>query len=158
MEMESDDVIMLEGWRAGQTVPLTSVMEFDHVIQSHGDGTVSEPDGMYAPDVNDDDIKQVNGRWTFDSETGWQFMLKPSGDSYTGQYGYRGPVMHPSEFIGGKMAWDIKARPGFYVAVAVTTYDTEEGCEFCNEPGEGGPCGEHDIIGWTVMFREDPDI
>jgi len=91
---------------AHRTLPdgrtLNAVMDFDHVIQVHEDGTVTDgPSEVYAPDLYAETVSD-----------GWELM-----NGYSGQYGYSGPVMHPSEFIGGRMADDILTTPGVYVAV-----------------------------------------
>lgn len=118
--------------RERQTVAvdqLDDVMEFDHVIQVHEDGTVSGPvPDLYAPDlyaINDGDgshtaqtdpelCRQARAAgWTL--ESGW-----------TGQYSYSGPCMHESEFIGGGLARYILATPGYWVAVVVYEDDDSE--------------------------------
>lgn len=90
-----------------KTVPaLNDIMEFDHVIIVGSDGSIRDaPDRreFWAPE--------------FDTETetvsdGWELM-----DGYSGQYRYAGPIMHPSEYIGGVMERDIRATPGVYVAL-----------------------------------------
>jgi hypothetical protein len=69
---------------------------------------------------------------------GWDGLMT----GYTGQYGYNGPVMHESEYIGGRLSESILALPGWYVAVVV--YSATE---------EQGPDGE-DVAGWAVAYRE----
>jgi len=60
---------------------------------------------------------------------------------YTGQYGYSGPIMHPSESLWGRIAEDIVAHPGVYVLVTVETYDEDD-----DEPA-----------GWAVLkLNDDP--
>jgi hypothetical protein len=114
---------------------------------------------VYAPTLYDDEL---------DSDR-WELL-----DGYSGQYGYSGPVMHPSEFIGGGMARDILATPGTYVAVAAYysaefTHETcgagSVQCRHCDatiEPdgngawiGESNEPGNHDpedqeADGWAV--------
>lgn len=106
---------------------LNDVMEFDHVIYVAEDGTVTEPDGVYAPTVTDhpdQDLPDVDG-------PGWVLLR-----GYSGQDRYSGPVMHPSEFIGGRMARDILSDPGFYAAVVV---------EDADDPDSSA--------GWAVAYR-----
>ena len=94
---------------------LNALMEFDHPIQVHADGSVTDGlDGIYAPSLMDRELD--NPRWTFFS------------NGYTGQYGYHGPIMHNSEFIGGRLADDILAEPGIYCAV-VADWSPEDGDE-----------------------------
>lgn len=83
---------------------LDDIMSLDHVVEVHDDGTVTDgPAGIYAPTVTDE--RPDDCRWT---------LL----NGYSGQYRYSGPIMHNSEFIGGRMADDILSTPGIYVAVA----------------------------------------
>jgi hypothetical protein len=90
---------------------LNDIMEFDHVIRVHEDGTVSEPEGFYAPNLLDSEL----------DDTSWTLFTK----GYSGQYNYTGPIMHDSEFIGGDLAADILSNPGVYVAV-VANHTCEE--------------------------------
>jgi len=93
---------------------LNSVMEFDHVVYSDGKGNVTWSPNVVAPEVYWD-------TGTHHMDTGgvpWSLM-----SGYTGQYGYNGPVMHTSEFIGGTMADDILSEPGYYVALVVEDMD-----------------------------------
>ena len=107
---------------AGRTVDLNTQMEFDHVIEVHADGTVIDaPDGIYAPELHDTQLE---------SGTGWSLM-----NGYSGQYGYSGPGMHPSEFIGGGLERDIRATPGYYVALV-------------DYPSDGS-----EPNGWAVAYR-----
>ena len=109
---------------------LNDVMELDHVIRVHADGTVSDVDDFHAPELSEGEL--LDRRWEFFS-TG-----------YTGQYGYSGPIMHDSEYIGGGLARDILATPGVYVAVACYYADEEED-------------GETYVEGWAVVRRVDAD-
>jgi hypothetical protein len=99
---------------------LNEIMDFDHVIRVHPDGTVTYPADVYAPELDDDDTV-LGGEWE---------LL----DGYSGQQGYSGPIMHPSEYIGGGMADDILSRPGLYVALVSSDGDTDHG--------------------WAVAYRE----
>lgn len=80
---------------------LNDVMSMDHVIRVWPDGTVSEPRDVHAPDLDDGEVSGA-----------WDLM-----NGYSGQYGYSGPLMHQSEYIGGGLARDILAAPGWYAAV-----------------------------------------
>lgn len=92
---------------------LSDLMEFDHVIRVHADGSISEPSGVHAPEVTwSGGTHDVSGE-------GWDLL-----NGYSGQHGYSGPVMHPSEFIGGGMERDITSQPGYYVAVVVSDLDS----------------------------------
>lgn len=110
---------------------LNDLMEFDHVIRVHEDGTISEPENVWAPEVTwSEGTHHVSG-------DGWSLL-----SGYSGQYGYAGPVMHDPEYIGGRMEEDIIATPGYYVAVVVSDVDnaTED---------------ETPYAGWAVAHRED---
>ncbi|MFY1620060.1 hypothetical protein [Micromonospora sp. WMMD736] len=129
---------------------LNALMDFGHVIRVHPDGTVSEPHDVWAPELNDDvlgEFAHIEGQ-----PTGWRLM-----NGYSGQWSYRGPVMHESESIGGRMALDILGQPGLYVSLLASTSEPVEDCEHCRAAGEGGPCDLHDITGWAVAYIEDED-
>lgn len=121
---------------------LNAVMEFDRVIRVLKDGTVdTRPDNApYAPEhvyvIVDNNGQQValGGDEVQGVDEPWELMR-----GYTGQYGYNGPVMHPSEFIGGRMAQDILTGPGYYVAVSVEC-ETEDGITLDSPAG------------WAVAF------
>jgi hypothetical protein len=99
----------LEG---GETImALNDMMEFDHVIEVHADGSVTDANDVYAPDLFDDEL--MSDDWT---------LL----NGYSGQSGYSGPIMHNSEFIGGQLERDILAEPGYYVALVNNSLDDDE--------------------------------
>lgn len=90
----------------GDHTALSDLMEFDSPITVHEDGTItSGPEGRdgWAPSLWDGELD--TDRWSLI-------------DGYSGQDSYAGPVMHDSEFIGGRMARDILSEPGTYVAIA----------------------------------------
>jgi len=91
----------------GRVTTLSEIMDFDHVIMVRADGTVTDdtPNAPYAPEMD-------NGGMEETGYASWELMT-----GYTGQYGYHGPYMHASEYIGGRMARDILATPGYYVSV-----------------------------------------
>lgn len=108
---------------------LGKLMEFDHVIQVHDDGSVTDgPDGVHAPTLQDERL----------DDPAWSFFSA----GYTAQHAYRGPIMHNSELIGGKLAEDILSIPGIYVAVVA------------NWSPEDGDCADEcdcDVEGWAVV-------
>jgi hypothetical protein len=127
-----------------QTEPVTEpgklngVMEFDHVIRVKDGSRVAEPEGIHAPELymstaDDGQILDEHERdYREQAERqGWQLLT-----GWTGQHGYRGLVMHPSEYVGGNLAEHILGRPGDYVAVTVETDD-----------GQG-------LAGWAIAYRE----
>lgn len=114
---------------------LNYVMDFDHVIVVGADGSVADADpSAYAPGFNGD---SATGRASLDDDA-WSIF----SDGYTGQQG-RGNVMHNSESIGGKLARDILATPGYYVAVMCTWTPTDDDED-----------GETVIEGWAIAYRE----
>lgn len=127
---------------------LNDIMQFEHVIRVDDDGNVHDDvTGIYAPDVHDE---YPHGDDVIVDGEGWSLM-----NGYSGQDRYSGPIMHPSEFIGGGMERDILASPGYYVAVVVYDETSSEPCEVdgCDE------CGESDdnVSGWAVARKEVSD-
>jgi hypothetical protein len=120
---------------------LNDLMEFGHVIEVHADGSVTEPRGIHGPETVYQELDK-DGQCIDDEIHGlpsdWSLMTA----GYTGQYSYSGPVMHTSEFIGGRLERDILATPGFYVAVIV------DGLETHNNDSEDTN------IGWAVAYKE----
>lgn len=129
---------------------LNDVMEFDHVIRVNADGTIDHDPQSWAPEL----------RWESDSHVlechptygpGWALL-----NGYSGQDGYRGPIMHASEFIGGGMARDILATPGLYVALVCEVHDCEECLTPDGEEITDPECGgEHEPAGWAVAYIAD---
>jgi hypothetical protein len=108
---------------------LNALMEMDHVIQVHADGAVTEPRDVRGPDdvyVDTDGDGQISAADDKDlitrmREQGWELM-----NGYSGQHGYSGPIMHASEYVGGRLERDILAEPGYYVVASVETLDDSE--------------------------------
>lgn len=120
---------------------LNEAMGFDHPIRVHADGSVTDATDTYAPEVivaTDDDgsISREDDREMvrYLESQGWTVL-----DGYSGQYTYAGPIMHASEYIGGRMARDILEAPGVYVACAVYVL----GCADDDDP----------IAGWIVARK-----
>lgn len=115
---------------------LNDIMKFDHPIRSTGDSAVREYlPGVYAPvaSLNTDSNGQLLAEYELDMlvelrSQGWEAL-----SGWSGQHGYSGPIMHPSELVSGALAEYILSTPGIYVAVAVDTEDP------------GGPAG------WLVL-------
>jgi hypothetical protein len=106
---------------------LNDFMRFERVIWVHEDGSVTDaPKGVYAPDV----YENFSGKTV--AEGDWTLL-----SGYSGQYCYSGPVMHPSEYIGGRLADAILAQPGYYVALVIT------------EDSDDRPA-----VGWAIAYRE----
>lgn len=113
---------------------LNSFMEFDCVIRVDEDGNVTEAPGVYAPELNDGEV-WGGEPWDIGKGDSWTLL-----DGYSGQCGYSGPIMHPSEFIGGRMAEDILATAGEYVAL-VSYYTPEDEDD------------DDNVDGWAVAYR-----
>jgi hypothetical protein len=117
---------------------LNDRMEFDHVIRVGPVGTVYDNEGSHAPELvmeTDDDFQILDehedGYRAQAERQGWQLLT-----GWTGQYGYRGLVMHPSEYVGGQLAEHILSEPGEYVVIAVE----------CDQ--------DSDPAGWAIAYRE----
>lgn len=97
---------------------LNRVMEFDHVVEVRDDGTIIDRDDLYAPECfcGDD-----GGKIDFGGDTRWTAL-----DGYSGQERYSGPIMHSSEYVGGRLEDDIRSTPGVYVVVIITDLDDDE--------------------------------
>lgn len=109
---------------------LADLMEFDHIVRVLADGTLIDsplfiPIGLHAPDMLDDELQA--------GTDGWQLMT-----GHTGQHGYNGPTMHPSEYIGGGLASAILDHAGLYVAIV--SYISNEG---------------DDVAGWAIAYIKD---
>lgn len=119
---------------------LSELMECDHVIRVHSDGTITEPSDIHGPEVY-----WLDGTHHVDQKT---------GDGWTLMSGYgthSGPVMHASEFIGGSMETDIIGMPGLYVFTVVEDTECDVSCEEdCN--------GDHEPAGWVVAYKEEEGI
>ena len=104
---------------------LNEAMDFDSVIYSHGDGTISDVSpyaSLYGPEVST--WEQEDGTWDGVDVVGpWELL-----SGLSGQYGYSGPHMHASEYIGGGLARHILETAGFYVVTVVTPMPLDE-CE-----------------------------
>lgn len=109
------------------TDTLDKLVEFDSPFRIDENGNLSEAYGeFYAPDVYNDSSADI-----LIESNDWEALT-----GYTGQYGYNGAVMHPSEFIGGGLARDILENPGVYVLVEVR-----------DESGEY----PETAIGWAIL-------
>lgn len=132
------------------TYSLNDKMDFDHVIRIDVYGNVIVVAGVHAPEVSvacaDDDCGSITAEaevemTAYVERQGWELMT-----GYTGQYLYHGPIMHTSEYVGGRLEEDIRETPGLYVVVEVTgLYATEKQEEAqASQP-----------IGWVVARKVD---
>lgn len=109
---------------------LGDAMDFEHVIMVRDGKAYDVRRTPYAPECYWEGF--ANGAH-IEAGTGWELM-----DGYSGQHGYSGPIMHASEYIGGRMVDDILATDGYYAAVVCDVLDDED-----DEPA-----------GWAVARRD----
>lgn len=109
---------------------LNAIMEFDHPVRVDTDGTVTDTglDDVHAPTLLDQEL---------DSDK-WEFFTW----GYTGQYGTNGPIMHNSEYIGGRLAKDILSTPGVYVAIVA---------DWSPDESAGETWDDDRIEGWAIV-------
>lgn len=121
---------------------LQTMMDFDSVIKVAEDGTIARAEGVHLyADLN----VNTEGEDEFDLTEGWELL-----HGFTGQYGYNGPVMHSSEFIGGGLARHILETPGYYVALVVEgRCDYDGSTDYCT-PERGCDC---ERAGWAVAYK-----
>lgn len=107
-------------------------VEFDSPFEVDGEGGVRYRWELHVPSYFDDEIDGSD----------WETWSQ----GYTGQYGYSGPVMHNSEYLGGRMASDLLADPGTYVVTAATwTHIDEDNND--DEP--------YFVEGWVVLKKKE---
>ena len=76
---------------------------------------------VYGPDVHHDETDHIR----IDNPTGETWYAFSKG--YTGQWMSAGsPVMHASEYIGGRLETDMLESPGVYVVESVEVEPDEE--------------------------------
>lgn len=98
------------------TRSLNDIMEFDHVIEVTEAGDIIDRPDLYAPELWDGELNTE--KWT---------LL----NGYSRQDRYAGPIMHPSEYIGGGMERDIRETPGVYVALVSYHTPYKRECPQC---------------------------
>lgn len=104
-------------------------------VDSAGEVRPADDTVSYVPEVyHDEDYDVTLDMMPHDSHTQWSVFSV----GYTGQYGYRGAVMHASETLSGKLAEDILSNPGVYVLMPVEVFPV-------NGDDEPEPAG------WTVL-------
>lgn len=105
-------------------------------------GNVTDSSG-YAPDVT------VYDDGTIEGADGWEPVT-----GFTGQYGYNGPVMHPSEIMSNSsMEEFVRENPGTYALVVPYNGDSP------SEDDEDYDESEDPFIdGWMLLKKEDTDI
>lgn len=127
-------------------------VEFDSPFTVTPSGEIGPaPAGVYAPECyhsEADDVDLAGAGEIWEPLTG-----------YTGQYGYRGAVMHASEYLGGGLARDILASPGVYVVVVVSVLPDSE-CLHCGRTIEQDAAGrwvDPEADGDDSVWRETCD-
>jgi hypothetical protein len=131
---------------------LNDLMDFGHVVYSDGNGNVTDQhtDGpQFAPEgITDYLDNDASSSDDFEPlPDGWELL-----DGFSGQQGYRGPVMHSSEVIAGHLERHIRSTPGYFVALVVTGIH-EDDCtcsapDYCKYAGDNAV--ESDDYGWAV--------
>lgn len=109
---------------------LSALLDFGHVVRVHPDGTVTDAPGTYAPELLDESL----------SDSTWTLL-----DGWSSQYRYSGPVMHPSEYVGGNLARHVLATPGLWAVIGA----------YFSCDGECDPCTEcPSLDGWALAYRD----
>lgn len=113
-------------------------MAFDHVFTLHPDGSITEPEGVWAPSVYDDPHADI-----MIDDDGWHAIT-----GLTGQDRYHGAVMHASEYVGFGVA-------GVMWQMAI---DAEEPVTFTLVTVECLPDDDDDDppepAGWAILYRD----
>lgn len=140
----------------GKTV--NDLVEFDCPFRVTEDGQVETGpiEGVYAPEVYFDGTPGGGGVDIGSDEwSAWS-------TGYTGQWSYSGPVMHDSEFIGGRLERDLLDDPGVYVVTSVECLGSDEAAGWIvlkHEQERPAPAGYVDCecCGITIIGRRKCD-
>lgn len=120
---------------------LNDVMEIGMVVRVNETGQVMPlPLYSFYAELN----VATDGTDEFNLPEGWELLT-----GFTGQYSYNGPVMHPSEFIGGGLETYILETPGYYVALVVEGHCDYDGTTDC-DPETGCNC---EPAGWAIAYK-----
>ena len=134
-------------------------IEFDSPFTVFDGGNEISTIGIYAPEV--EHCEQID--YTIDGYAEHAEWEKFSV-GYTGQFGYNGAVMHPSETLSGRLTEDILSTPGTYVVCSVeVNCDNGECYMTCSDIDSeeqalaariesGCDCAP---AGWTVLRMKD---
>lgn len=115
---------------------LNRAVDFDVPFRVTFAGVERDPEVLYVPSAEHDDEADMllDGIPHGSSLTDWVAL-----DGYTGQYAYHGPVMHPSEFLGGRLAEGVLESIGdTFVLVEVSG------------PDDDSP------VGWAILRLREP--
>lgn len=109
--MEPGTVVLVDA--VGKATPVRGVFYAPELVAD------TDADGQCTPESDQGLIQQAE-------DAGWELLT-----GWSGQWGYHGPEMHPSEYIGGDLAAHILATPGYWVTVAVSYPDDNWAGEWC---------------------------
>lgn len=155
--------------RDGDPYWLDREMDLDHVIRVHPGGEIdtnprrTHAASPYAPEsvVETDHEGQISA----DTEAAWIERVRAQDwepeTGWTGQHGYHGPFMHPSEFIGGNLADHVISTPGLWVAVSVECLpDEDPDPDRDHDPDDCKTCerkdsGDFEPAGWAILHMDD---
>lgn len=143
---------------------LNDIMEFDHIVKVDAEGNVTDTDMSVGSTKAYFDLNVTpDGTDEFELSEGWSLL-----SGFTGQYGYNGPVMHPSEYVGGGLERHILETPGYYVVLEVGAYDSHDwqqatftGAKTCSRCGllpldeedMGSTCKSDEPAGWAIAYK-----
>lgn len=126
-----------------------STFEFDTTYSAI---TGQHVGGLYIPTVEHDDMCDVliDGYQPDHAAPTWHALT-----GHTGQYGYRGAVMHPSETADDETVreWVREAGGDTFAIVEVSGHSDDEPVfpdepDYCTEYG----CA-HEPAGWAIIYR-----
>lgn len=121
--------------------------EMDSTFSIDENGSVVDsPNSVYAPEVysyEDGTIEGING---------WEPVT-----GFSGQYGYSGPLMHPSEVMGGSnMEKYVRENPGTYALVQPSNGDYTPMAEDDEDYNDYGD--DMFVDGWMLLKKsEEPE-
>jgi hypothetical protein len=127
------------------TQELNGLMEFEHVIKVEGGVATDKFDPsdkggrLWAPECIHEGFSGEQRH--IEPGQGWVLLEGYSGQGYP-RGSYMGPVMHVSEYIGGRMEQDILAQDGYYVALVCSVMADDPDADEDDEPA-----------GWCVAYR-----
>lgn len=149
------------GFAFATSEDVNSKIEFDcpfRVVGQAQDGRTiieSSLEGVHAPEVTlwvDSDGNAVHQEYIDDVLWSEPQKTWEAVNGYSGQQGYRGPTMHASEFLGGRMAKDVLADAGgVYVAVTVECLPNWEIDEDDDNDVAQGQDIQNNPAGWMLL-------
>lgn len=164
-------VAPIDGALIAHDGPVTRVQDVNHVVDFDSPFfVIPNEDGTGAVLLTDGDRPQTATphapRVTVHPADGSVLMDAPGWlpvDGYSGQHGYDGPIMHPSELLGGGIARDLLAGvmgSGWFAVVAVFSETCDDfaaygECGVSNPPADGDAPHEctDEPAGWMLVHR-----